>query len=145
MKDILDWFSKVNSRSLLMAFGALTLLSIFPDSSPLADPFSVAALALPAAVGVSHLMVLFWIVFIGRLNLGLRDGDWANMGVLIGGSGLAYCLCILLWYVSHTPDPLDIKILGTADFVRFVTLYLLSVVTMRVPRYPAAARCHEFD
>ncbi|MDZ5738081.1 hypothetical protein [Pseudomonas asiatica] len=145
MKDILDWFSKVNSRSLLMVFGALTLLSVFPDSSPLADPFSVAALALPVAMGMSYLMVLSWVVFIGRLNLGLRDGDWANMGVLIGGSGLAYCLCILLWYVSHTPDLLDIKTLGAADFVRFVTLYLLSVVTMRVPRYPAVARGHEFD
>jgi hypothetical protein len=145
MKDILDWFSKINSRSLLMIFGALTLLSVFPDSSPLADPFSLAALVLPVAMGMSYLMVLSWIVFIGRLNLGLRDGDWANMGVLIGGSGLAYCLCILLWYVSKTPDPLDIKILDAADFVRFVTLYLLSVVTMRVPRYPAAARGHEID
>lgn len=142
MKDVLDWFAKVNSRSLLIVFVALTLLTVFPEYSPLDDPFSVAALSIPGAMLMSYLLVVRWLIVIGRLNLGLADGDYANMGVFIGGSGLVYCLCVLFWYVSDTPDPLNVKILGDVGFVRWFTLYLLSVVTMQMPRYPAAVDRH---
>ncbi|KYC14112.1 MULTISPECIES: hypothetical protein [unclassified Pseudomonas] len=142
MKDVLDWFTKINSRSLLIVFVALTLLTAFPEFSPLDDPFSIAALSIPSAMLMSYLLVIGWLITIGRFNLSLPEGDYANMGVFIGGSGLAYCLCILFWYVSSTPDPLNVKILGDVGFVRLFTLYLLSVVTMQVPRYPAAADRH---
>lgn len=136
MKDILGWFGKINSRSLLVVFVALTLLSVFPEASPLANPFSLVSLSVPIAIMMAHFFVVGWLIFIGRLNLGLPERDLANMGVFIGGSGLAYCFCILFWYISRTPDPLNVKILGDVGFVRFFTLYLLSVVTMQVPRYP---------
>jgi uncharacterized membrane protein YbhN (UPF0104 family) len=140
MKDVLDWIGKINSRSLLIVFVALTLLTVFPEASPLAAPFSVAGFAVPAAMMMAYFIVISWLILIGRLNLRLPGGDLANMGVLIGGSGLAYCLCILFWYISHTPDPLNVKVLGDVGFVHLFTLYLLSVVTMQVPRYPGSAR-----
>ncbi|MGE8113854.1 hypothetical protein [Pseudomonas sp. NPDC086566] len=142
MKDVLDWFAKINSRSLLIVFLALTLLTVFPEYSPLDDPFSIAALSVPGAMLMSYPLVVGWLIIIGRLNLSLSEGDHANMGIFIGGSGLAYCLCILGWYISNTPDPLNVKVLGDVGFVRLFTLYLLSVVTMQVPRYPGAAERH---
>ncbi len=38
-------------------------------------------------------------------------------------------------YVSHTPNPLSFKILADVDFIRLFTLYLLSMETIKVPRY----------
>lgn len=135
LKDVLDWFFRAEIRPLLAVFLGITLTTYFPFPGPLDNPFSLVSATLPVLITVAHLLLGFWIEFVTGLNSKLSDLDRGDWGVLIGGSGLAFCLCVACWYVAHTPDPLSLKILVNADFIRLFTLYLLSMETLKIPRY----------
>jgi uncharacterized BrkB/YihY/UPF0761 family membrane protein len=134
VKDFLDAVGKVKSRPLLIVFAALTISTFTPGGGPLKDPFSAASLALPFFVFFSYVAIVFWVLFVRVLNGRLADHDLANWGTILGGSVLSFCLCITLWYLSHVPDPMSFKILGSEGFVRVFFLFLFSVETINVKR-----------
>lgn len=135
LKDVLDWFFRAEIRPLLTVFLGITLTTFIPGPGPLNDPFSLISATIPLLIATAHLLVGFWIQFVRGLNYRLTDLDRGDWSMLIGGSGLAFCLCVAAWYVSNTPDPLSFNILADVDFIRLFTLYLLSMETIKVPRY----------
>ncbi len=135
LKDVLDWFSKVKTQPLLIVFLAIAISTFIPSPGPLENPFSMVSLVIPVFIGVAHLLVIVWVRFVNSLNMKLAEHDLGSWSMLFGGSGLAFCLCVVCWYVSHHPEPIALKILGEANFLRLFTLFLLSAETIKLPRY----------
>lgn len=134
VKDFLDALGKVKSRPLLIVFAALAMSTFAPDGGPLKNPFSASAIVLPFLVMLSYVLIISWVLFINGLNSRLADNDLASWGPMIGGSFLSFCLCVILWYVSHVPDPMSLKLLGTEGFIRIFFLFLFSVETINIGR-----------
>lgn len=134
-KEVMEWFLKIRSRPLLVVLMAVSISTVLLPINPLDDPFTLNSLLIPTFVLMAHIIVICWIAFIARLNSALSAHDSGDWGILIGGSGLAFCLCVTFWYAAHNADPLRLELLGQADFLRLITLYLLSVETINVPRY----------
>lgn len=132
VKDILDALGKVKSRPLLIVFGALAMSTFAPEGGPLKNPFSAGSLALPILVMFSYVAIVSWVLFVQSLNSRLADYDLASWGPFLGGSALSFCLCITLWYVSHVPDPMSFKLLGSEGFVRVFFIFLFSVETINI-------------
>lgn len=134
IKDFLDALGKVKSRPLLIVFAALAISTFEPGGGPIKDPFSADTLALPFFVMFAYVAIVSWIIFVHGLNSRLADHDLANWGAILGGSTLAFCLCVTFWYVSEVPEPMTLKLLGTAGFIRIFFLYLFSIETINIER-----------
>lgn len=134
IKDFLDALGKVKSRPLLIVFAALAISTFAPEGGPLENPFSAGSLALPFFVMFSYVAIVYWVLFVRGLNSRLTDHDLANWGPILGGSVLSFCLCVTFWYVSHVPDPMSFKLLGSEGFVRIFFLFLFSVETINIER-----------
>lgn len=134
-KEIMEWFLKIRSRPLLVVFMAVSISTMVLPINPLDDPFTLNSFLIPTFVLVAHIIVTCWIAFIARLNSALSAYDSGDWGILIGGSGLAFCLSVIFWYAANNANPLRFELLGQADFLWLITLYLLSVETINVPRY----------
>jgi drug/metabolite transporter (DMT)-like permease len=134
VKDFLDALGKVKSRPLLIVFAALAISTFVPGGGPLTNPLSVGSIALPFFVFFSYVANVCWVMFVHGLNSRLADHDLANWGVILGGSVLSFCLCVTLWYLSHTPDPMNFGLLDTEGFVRVFFLFMFSVETINIKR-----------
>ncbi len=134
VKDFLEALGKVKSRPLLIVFAALAMSTFAPGGGPLKNPFSASSIVLPFLVMFSDVAIISWVLFVRRLNSRLADNDLANWGPILGGSLLSFCLCVILWYMSHVPDPMSFKLLGAEGFVRIFFLFLFSVETININR-----------
>ncbi|TNF78760.1 hypothetical protein FGE05_27960 [Pseudomonas sp. ICMP22404] len=134
-KDILEALGKVKSRSLTIVFLALALSTFLEEGGTIAHPFSASSLILPILVVVASVVVIAWVQFINRLNSYLADHDHASWGPITGGGILAFCLSVTFWYVSSVPDPINLKLLGTPNFIRMFALYLFAIETINIDRY----------
>lgn len=134
LKDFLDTIAKIKSRPLLIVFSAIALTTFAPSGGPSTNPFTYESLAIPIVILLSDIAILYWVSFIRRLNSGLSEYDSASFGPFIGGSILAFCFCITFWYVANSPNPFSIKLLGSADFIRTFSLYLLAIETINIKR-----------
>lgn len=135
LKDFLDALGKIKSRSLLVVFAALALSTFMPEGGPLKNPFSVGSLTLFFFVIFAEIMVICWMSVVHHLNSRLADHDLASWGPYLGGTVLAFCLCVTFWHVSSTPDPVNLKLLGTEGFIRVFALYLLAIETINIKRH----------
>jgi hypothetical protein len=133
-KDILDALGKIKSRPLLVVFAALAISTFTPGGGPINYPFSAMSLMLPILVMGTYVIIISWVLFVHLLNSKLSDYDLASWGPILGGSLLSFCLCVTLWYVSNVPDPISIKLLGTAGFIRLFALYLFAIETINIKR-----------
>ncbi|MFJ3119595.1 hypothetical protein ACIPI6_23975 [Pseudomonas protegens] len=133
-KDILEVFGKVKSRPLLVVFGALAMSTFLAGGGPIVDPFSAESFALPVFVFFADVMVIAWILFVQNINGRLSENDHANWGRVLGGTILAFCLCVTFWYVSNFPDPISLKLFGSSGFIRLFMLYLFAIETINIDR-----------
>ncbi|TVT83973.1 hypothetical protein [Pseudomonas sp. H3(2019)] len=134
LKEFFDALGRVKSRPLLVVFTALAVLTFTPGAGPIRDPFSVASFALPFFVFAADVAVGSWVLFVRKLNSRLADHDHASWGPVLGGTALAFCLCVSFWYVSNFPDPFNLKLFGNVVFVRMLALYLFAIETININR-----------
>jgi len=134
-KDLLDALGKVKSRPLLNVFAALAISTFAPGGGPVRDPFAVTSLLLPILVFGASVLVISWVRFVNFLNSRLADHDLFSWGPYLGGTALAFCLCVSFWYVSNVPDPINLTLLGSVGFVRMFALYLFAIETIGIKRY----------
>lgn len=134
LKDFLDALGKIKSRPLLIVFAVLAMSTFDPSGGPIKDPFSASSLFLPFLTAFSFVLVVSWSMLIRRLNSSLSDYDSANWGVLLGGTILAFCLCVTFWYVSNNSDAINLKLLGNEGFIRLFALYLFGIETINIQR-----------
>ena len=133
-KELLDALGKVKSRPLLNVFSALAFSTFMEGGGPLKDPFSVTSLLLPFFLMIASVLVLSWVLCVNYLNSHLADHDHFSWGPYLGGVILAFCLCVIFWYVSSFSDPINLKILGSVEFIRMFALYLFAIETINIKR-----------
>ncbi|WP_208457703.1 hypothetical protein [Burkholderia pyrrocinia] len=135
LKDILGVVEKVNTKPVLIAFIAICMVTVHDDGLKLlVDPISPNLVLVPVAVLISYILVWLWIWRINVMNAGLADNDIASIGVIIGCSILTICILIAFSYLSSHPNGLTFALLGNVDFVRFATLLLLAIETIKIER-----------
>lgn len=133
-KDLLDALGRIKSRPLLNVFAALALSTFIDGGGPIKEPFSVTSLLLPFFLFFASVMVVSWVHCVINLNSRLADHDSFSWGPYLGGVVLTFCLCVVFWYVSNVPDPINLKLFGSVEFVRMFALYLFAVETMNIKR-----------
>ncbi|NTZ96899.1 hypothetical protein FCH79_16580 [Pseudomonas koreensis] len=133
-KELLEALGRVKSRPLLSVFAALAFSTVVEGGGPIKDPFSVTSLLLPFFLMVSSMLIVSWVLCVNSLNSRLADHDLFSWGPYLGGTILAFCLCVAFWYVSNVPDPINLKLLGSVEFVRMFALYLFAVETINIKR-----------
>lgn len=133
-KEILDVLGKLKSRPLLNIFSALAFSTFMDGGGPVKDPFSVTSLLLPIFLMISSVLVLSWVFCVDYLNSHLASHDHFSWGPYLGGTVLAFCLCVFFWYVSSFSDPINLKMLGSVEFIRMFALYLFAVETINIKR-----------
>ncbi|SOZ10605.1 hypothetical protein [Cupriavidus taiwanensis] len=134
LTELLGVVEKTNTRPLLIAFVALSLLSLSRGANLVANPLSWQTLALPVIVGLSYLLIWFWLALIDRMNSSLSDSDIASFGPLIGCTLLAFCFMLTFSYLAAHGKELDFAILVRREFIHLATLYLLAMETMKIRR-----------
>lgn len=135
LKDLLDALGKVKSRPLLNVFAALAISTFAPSGGPIRDPFSGTSFLLPVLVFGASVLIISWVHFVNFLNSRLSDHDLFSWGPYLGGTALAFCLCVSFWYVSNVTAPINLALLGSVEFVRLFALYLFAIETIGIKRY----------
>lgn len=135
LAEILGAVEKTNTRPLLIAFVALSGMSL-AGSELFHDPISWGfLLLLPVAVAVADVLVFLWGDGVTRLNAGLRENDIASWGPFIGCAVLALCLQITFRYLATHPEGLTFSLVAEPGFIYLCSLYLLALETLKIKRW----------
>lgn len=135
-KDIFGVVEKVNTRPLLISLIGVCFVTANEDGQQLLrHPISWRLVALPPMVIFAYGLVWVWVWRINCMNSRLSESDIASIGVIVGCCILSVCLVIAFSYLAAHPQGITLAILGDVSFIRFLTLILLAMETIKIERY----------